>query len=424
MTAAPRLPTPAHTLQRKNCLAHGRPMDHAGRVSATCDPAFDLQRTIFATVRSPISRVFQRTKLDARLSWDEAAAAAIEAAYAKIERLPLKDDAPLFAFMHTECDFSCEHADGSFLDHLLFCREYTARHYAAAPPRAMLLHSILGVGTNLFPMPAEKLPTLERLVDAEDMVHISAFPSILRLLIHGYLLPELLNGGARGLTGLSCHRLIDNKRIHLGAEQLWVHLNLQLIHAIDFLPPAAWAHSNEYFFQASSSNTDRVPLSEHSDACIHRCRCSSACTPSSHPTISCAHRSSSIPRGRRPPMPSVGRPRGATTSSTRFRRGLCSRSRRVRSPGSQRRSATRSSTRCSTRTAPSDVATSAYSHQTRGAHSGAADRPRAPPALRPYCGRPAPPAPSLWPTPAPLVPHLPLPTSPPSPASRIRPTVQ
>ena len=32
-------------------------------------------------------------------------------------------------FMHAECDFNVEHADGSFLDHLNFCRDYSALHY-------------------------------------------------------------------------------------------------------------------------------------------------------------------------------------------------------------------------------------------------------------------------------------------------------
>ena len=72
----------------------------------------------------------------------------------------MADNSSLFHFMFTECDFSIEHADGSFLDHLHFCHDYTAVHFSSASPRVMLLHSIMGVGTNCFPMGIEKLPTL------------------------------------------------------------------------------------------------------------------------------------------------------------------------------------------------------------------------------------------------------------------------
>jgi hypothetical protein len=30
----------------------------------------------------------------------------------------------IFEFMEQHCDFACEHADGSFMDHLFFCRDY------------------------------------------------------------------------------------------------------------------------------------------------------------------------------------------------------------------------------------------------------------------------------------------------------------
>ncbi len=35
----------------------------------------------------------------------------------------------------------------------------------------------------------------------------------------------------------------------MAAQALWTQLNLQLIHAIDFLPPGSWQRTcNEYFF--------------------------------------------------------------------------------------------------------------------------------------------------------------------------------
>ena len=50
------------------------------------------------------------------------------------------------------------------------------------------------------------------------------------------------------LLGLSCRRVLDNAEVHLSSEQLWAHLNYQLIHLIDFLPATAWQVTfNDYF---------------------------------------------------------------------------------------------------------------------------------------------------------------------------------
>ena len=243
-----------HSVQRLKALAHAQPCDSAGEYSATPDETFDLKMTIFKTLPNGYKTLFQRTKLDARLQWHDHAVAAIAKAYAAAGPAPsISDDAPLHKFMATECDFKTEHADGSFLDHLHFCREYSARHYAAVSPRILLLHSIMGVGTNCFPMGLEKLPTLRGLLRAEEFAQIEAFPSVLRLCVHGPLLaelcacePERLRGA---LKGLRLHRLLDNAPLELSARQLWVQLNLQLIHAIDFLPPGCWQRTcGEYFF--------------------------------------------------------------------------------------------------------------------------------------------------------------------------------
>ena len=147
-----------------------------------------------------------------------------------------------------------EHADGSFLDHLYFCQDYAALHYkaAATSPRVMLLHSIMGVGTNCFPMTLEKVPTLRALVSPEDFVQIEAFPSILRLLVHGPLLAELVACDTATLGRLKTirfRRLLGNEPVAFTAEQLWEQLNYQLVHAIDFLPVASWKRTcGTYFF--------------------------------------------------------------------------------------------------------------------------------------------------------------------------------
>ena len=183
----------AHDLKRKQALATGRITDNAGRLTATLVDQFDLSHTIFKTLppRS-LPALFARTKIDMHYTFDPRLAAEIEKAYSRVPR-PVADDSAIFKFMHEECDFSIEHADGSFLDHLHFCHEYAARYYttAASSPRVLLLHSIMGVGTNCFPMTLEKVPMLKSLVSEKDFAQLEAFPSILRLLIHGYLLDEL-----------------------------------------------------------------------------------------------------------------------------------------------------------------------------------------------------------------------------------------
>ena len=91
-------------------------------------------------------------------------------------------DQRLIDFMIDECDFSMEHADGTFLEHLVFCHHYAARHYPEHSPNVALLHSILGTATNTFAMDAGKLPKLKALLTEFEAIHVETFPSILRLL--------------------------------------------------------------------------------------------------------------------------------------------------------------------------------------------------------------------------------------------------
>ena len=115
----------SHSLQRKKALALARPCDSAGEFTATFEAGFDLSRSIFKTLpKNSVKSLVQKTKLDARLMWHVASAVAIERAYACTGPAPsIADDTPLHTFMLAECDFSTEHADGSFMDHLHFCRE-------------------------------------------------------------------------------------------------------------------------------------------------------------------------------------------------------------------------------------------------------------------------------------------------------------
>ena len=161
-----------------------RAKDHCGEVALVPNARFDLGPTIFRNVGSPLARAVLTSKLSREPFWREAATARIERAFSAVPRAPDHDEG-ILAFMNEECDFAMEHADGSFMDHLQFCYEYCAAHYRGKSPRVLLLHSVLGVGTNYFPCDTTKIPALRALLTPEEFVHVEAFPSLLRLIVHG-----------------------------------------------------------------------------------------------------------------------------------------------------------------------------------------------------------------------------------------------
>lgn len=239
---------PEPNLQRKAAIAFAGARDHQGKVHIEPIADFDLDRTIFQTLESPVARYVMKQRIGKHVAWHDEAAAAVQTAYEQATRgLSLPAVSPeLMRFLVEECDFDVEHADGSFLDHLYFCFEYTAKYYPQGSPLVMLLHSILGTGTNTFAMPAEKIPQLEALLDERDWTQVEAFPSLLRLLYAGDLRRELWANRYRDLRSISMHRVIDNAPIELSGEQFWEAMNYQLIHLVDFMPVANWAtHQND-----------------------------------------------------------------------------------------------------------------------------------------------------------------------------------
>lgn len=238
---------PVPSLQRKAAIATGAAVDHRGEVLVAPIPDFDLGRTIFKTLEGTLPRFVMRTRIAKEAHWSERAAHEIETAYKAVEakeKLPAISP-ELLRFMIDDCDFNVEHADGSFLDHLYFCFEYTAVHYAGRSPLVMLLHSILGTGTNTFAMKAEKIPQLRALLNEHDWAHIESFPSVLRLLYDLPLRQQLRENLSRlsSLKSISFRRVIDNAPITMSAEDFFVQLNYQLIHLVDFLPVANWSRN-------------------------------------------------------------------------------------------------------------------------------------------------------------------------------------
>jgi len=241
-------------LQRKAALAGGGAFDHAGQVQIVPMKDFDMGRTIFGGMKGGLARMVMKDKLAKEAYWSDAAVESIESDYAasEAERAPPPLDQRLVDFMIDECDFSMEHADGSFLQHLVFCHDYAAKWFPEHSPKVALLHSILGTATNTFAMEAKKLPQLEALLTEQESRHVQAFPSILRLFYDGELLPELEANLGRldRLKGIRFHRVVDDAPLELEAEDLWVNLNFHLMHFVDFMPPANWgAHLSDPLMQ-------------------------------------------------------------------------------------------------------------------------------------------------------------------------------
>jgi len=171
------------SLQRKAAITHGGAFDNAGQVTVTRMAEFDMGRTIFGGLTG-VARKFMDEKLAKEATWQGTAESTINDEYVAANAT---DPAPaidqrLIDFMVNECDFSMEHADGTFLEHLVFCHDYAARHYPDHSPNVALLHSILGTATNTFAMDAAKIPKLKALLTDFEALHVESFPSILRLL--------------------------------------------------------------------------------------------------------------------------------------------------------------------------------------------------------------------------------------------------
>jgi hypothetical protein len=251
--------------QRKAAITRGGAFDHAGKLQVRRMADFDMGRTIFGGL-SGLARKIMDEKLAKEPVWDRAVAADIEVAYAEATSAqpapPI--DQRLIDFMVDECDFSMEHADGTFLEHLVFCHHYAARYYPEHSPNVALLHSILGTATNTFAMDVGKLPKLKALLTEFEAMHVETFPSILRLLYNDGLLEELEQNLHRlgDLKALRFHRVIDNEPLTIDADNLWINLNYHLMHFVDFMPSANWStHRSDpllQMFEKLSNLLDRA----------------------------------------------------------------------------------------------------------------------------------------------------------------------
>ena len=124
-------------LQRKAALTAGGAVDHAGRVTVKRMTNFDMGRTIFGALVG-LPKLFMEEKLAKEPVWGVAASGEVEAAYVETEAAnPAPQiDQRLVDFMVNECDFSMEHADGSFLEHLVFCHDSVSYTHLTLPTKA------------------------------------------------------------------------------------------------------------------------------------------------------------------------------------------------------------------------------------------------------------------------------------------------
>ena len=243
---------PEHSHQRKAAIARGGVKDYSGSVEVVPVSPFDLGRTIFNTLDGAVPRAIIEARIAKEVIWYATAADQVTKDYSQVaeNKLP-KISSKLMKFLKEDCDFDVEHADGSFLDHLYYCYEYSSHHFDDYSPLVMLLHSILGTGTNTFAMPASKINQLKPLMDDFTWRHVEAFPSVLRLLYSLNLLNDLIINQHEldNFSELHFHRVIDNEPITLSAEDFWIQLNYQLIHLTDFIPVSNWtAHKSDTSF--------------------------------------------------------------------------------------------------------------------------------------------------------------------------------
>jgi hypothetical protein len=92
------------------CAPRSQAADY-GRVGVVVAPneTFDLNKTIFASVSSPLTRAVLQKKLAVTLNWNDHFIDDVHEAMARIpDPVPVSSD--IFDFMRDQCDFSCEHA--------------------------------------------------------------------------------------------------------------------------------------------------------------------------------------------------------------------------------------------------------------------------------------------------------------------------
>eukprot|EP00282_Hemiselmis_andersenii_P037077 CAMPEP_0169440888 /NCGR_PEP_ID=MMETSP1042-20121227/7970_1 /TAXON_ID=464988 /ORGANISM="Hemiselmis andersenii, Strain CCMP1180" /LENGTH=328 /DNA_ID=CAMNT_0009551895 /DNA_START=64 /DNA_END=1046 /DNA_ORIENTATION=+ len=231
-------------MRRMDLICHRGPADFEGRVTEVTNNELDWNKTIFHTMKNPIVAAMLKERFGKKPLWADSVISDVTKTAASLPGKQYHAPAKIRHFMATECEFKNEHADGGFDDHLDFCAEYAARYFPGCSPNVLFLHSICGVGTNLFPMDFDKLPQLEALLTPNEFLHVQAFPALQRHLFISLLKSLREHQAAKG--GLGTLRGVTFKAYHgatltLEGADFWDQLNYQLIHNLDFLPLQRWS---------------------------------------------------------------------------------------------------------------------------------------------------------------------------------------
>jgi hypothetical protein len=136
------------------CL-QGGVRDLADECIVVQDKDFDVENSIFGVLPEKMKMAMAANQK--KPYWSDGAIARADAAYADVAAVE-EERKPLLQFMASECNFKLEHADGSFMDHLTFCRDYCAAHYPGVSSTPLFIHSIMGVGTNVSSPSAARAP--------------------------------------------------------------------------------------------------------------------------------------------------------------------------------------------------------------------------------------------------------------------------
>lgn len=179
-------------VRRKMFVARGRVSDLKRDCIIAKDEDFDVEHSIFSVFEPRVKAAIAKNQT--KPYWSDGAVHRADEEYSHVAP-PQEERREVLEFMAKNMeDTSLEHADGSFMDHLTFCRDYCAEHWKGVSPTPLLLHSILGVGgsqslfraarnpsgfhallctgTNIFPMKREKMPELFELLTPEEKVHV------------------------------------------------------------------------------------------------------------------------------------------------------------------------------------------------------------------------------------------------------------
>ena len=151
----------------------------------------DMQHDLTTTMNmTKVGTFITQMKESHALYWQCNVASNISYTFSTYEH-KLEIDPALQDFIDNDCNFEITHADGSFNTHNLFCSTYCRVHMPQHSWRVLYIHSIMGTGTNYFPMNTSQIPKLKALLTPYEMMHVEAFPSLLRAtgsIFHFYLL--------------------------------------------------------------------------------------------------------------------------------------------------------------------------------------------------------------------------------------------